>query len=176
VGGALDRVLTLLMDSLYSFPGLILAIAIAAVLGPGIGNIIVAIAVLYIPTYFRIVRGQTLSVKEQLYVEAAHSLGASRYSILRRYVFPNVIPSVVIIFSVNVADAILTEAGLSFLGLGLPPDTPDWGIDLARGQDYLRRAWWLITFPGLMVSLVTLAFSMLGESLSEILNPRLAEL
>lgn len=176
VGGTLDRILTLIMDSLYSFPGLILAIAIAAVLGPGIGNIIVAIAVLYVPTYFRIVRGQVLSVKQELYVEAARSLGAKSSTILLRYIFPNVIPSVVIIFSVNVADAILTEAGLSFLGLGLPPDTPDWGIDLARGQDYLRRAWWLITFPGLMVTLVTLAFSMLGESLSEILNPRLSEL
>ncbi len=175
VGGWTDRVLTLVMDSLYSFPGLILAIAIAAVLGAGIGNIIVAISVLYIPTYFRIVRGQTLSVKEELYVEAARSLGASSTSLLWRYIFPNVIPSVVIIFSVNVADAILTEAGLSFLGFGLPPDTPDWGIDLARGQDYIRRAWWLITVPGLMVSMVTLAFSMLGESLSEILNPRLAE-
>ncbi len=176
VGGWMDRVLTLLMDSLYSFPGLILAISIAAVLGAGIMNVIVAIAVLYVPTYFRIVRGQTLSVKEELYVEAARSLGAKPMTILWRYIFPNVIPSVVIIFSVNVADAILTEAGLSFLGLGLPPDTPDWGIDLARGQDHLRRAWWLITFPGMMVSLVTLAFSMLGESLSEILNPRLAQL
>jgi len=176
VGGWPDRVLTLLMDSLYSFPGLILAISIAAVLGPGIGNIIVAIAVLYVPTYFRIVRGQTLAVKQELYVEAARSLGAKAWSVLWEYIFPNVIPSVVIIFSVNVADAILTEAGLSFLGLGLPPDTPDWGIDLARGQDYLRRAWWLITFPGAMVSIVTLAFSMLGESLSEILNPRLSEL
>jgi peptide/nickel transport system permease protein len=175
IGGSGDRVLTLVMDSLYSFPGLILAIAITAVLGPGIGNIIVAIAVLYIPTYFRTVRGQTLAVKQELYVEAARSLGARPRTILFQYIFPNVIPSVVIIFSVNVADAILTEAGLSFLGLGLPPDTPDWGIDLARGQDYLRRAWWLITFPGLMVSLVTLAFSMFGESLAEILNPRLAE-
>ncbi len=176
VGGWLDRVLTLLMDSLYSFPGLILAIAIAAVLGAGIGNIIVAIAVLYVPTYFRIVRGQTLTVKEELYVEAARSLGATPFQIMKDYIFPNVIPSVVTIFSVNVADAILTEAGLSFLGLGLPPDTPDWGIDLARGQDYVRRAWWLITFPGMMVTLVTLSFSMLGESLSEILNPRLAKL
>jgi peptide/nickel transport system permease protein len=176
VGGSLDRVLTLIMDSLYAFPGLILAISIAAVLGAGIGNIIIAIAVLYVPTYFRIVRGQVLSVRQELYVEAAQSLGAKSRTILWRYIFPNVIPSVVIIFSVNVADAILTEAGLSFLGLGLPPDTPDWGIDLARGQDYLRRAWWLITFPGLMVTMVTLAFSMLGESLSEILNPRLAEL
>ena len=176
VGGTLDRVLTLLMDSLYSFPGLILAIAIAAVLGAGIGNIIVAIAVLYVPTYFRIVRGQTLTVKEELYVEAARSLGATAMMIMRDYIFPNVIPSVVTIFSVNVADAILTEAGLSFLGLGLPPDTPDWGIDLARGQDYVRRAWWLITFPGMMVTMVTLSFSMLGESLSEILNPRLAKM
>jgi peptide/nickel transport system permease protein len=176
IGGSLDRVLTLIMDALYSFPGLILAIAIAAVLGPGMGNIIIAIAVLYIPTYFRIVRGQVLSIREELYVDAARSLGAKPASILWRYIFPNVIPSIVIIFSVNVADAILTEAGLSFLGLGLPPDTPDWGIDLARGQDYLRRAWWLITFPGIMVTMVTLAFSMLGESLSEIMNPRLSEL
>jgi peptide/nickel transport system permease protein len=176
VGGPLDRILTLVMDSMYAFPSLILAISIAAVLGPGIGNTIVAVAVIYVPTYFRIVRGQVFSVKEELYVEAARSLGATSFEILRRYIFLNVIPSVVIIFSVNVADAILTEAALSFLGLGLPPDIPDWGIDLSRGQDYLRRAWWLITFPGVMVSLVTLAFSMLGESLSEILNPRLAEL
>ena len=176
IGGPIDRVLTLVMDSLYTFPGLILAIAIAAVLGAGIGNIIVAIAVLYIPTYFRIVRGQTLTVKNELYIEAARSLGTKPLTILTKYIFPNVLPSVVIIFSVNVADAILTEAGLSFIGLGLPPDTPDWGIDLARGQDYLRRAWWLITFPGAMVSMVTLAFSMLGESLSEILNPRLSDL
>ena len=176
IGGTFDRILTLFMDSLYTFPGLILAIAIASVLGAGIGNIIVAIAVLYIPTYFRIVRGQTLSVKNELYVEAARSLGTKPSEILLKYIFPNVLPSVVIIFSVNVADAILTEAGLSFIGLGLPPDTPDWGIDLARGQDYLRRAWWLITFPGVMVTIVTLSFSMLGESLSEILNPKLAEL
>jgi peptide/nickel transport system permease protein len=174
-GGPFDRGLTLVMDSLYSFPGLILAIAIAAVLGAGIGNIIVSIAVLYVPTYFRIVRGQTLTVKKELYVDAARSLGTSWWKILTKYIFPNVIPSVVIIFSVNVGDAILTEAGLSFLGFGLPPDTPDWGIDLARGQDYVRRAWWLITYPGLMVTLVTLSFSMLGESLSEILNPRLTE-
>jgi peptide/nickel transport system permease protein len=173
--GRLERGLTLVMDSLYSFPGLILAIAIAAVLGPGIFNVILAIATLYVPTYYRITRGQTLAVKEALYVDAARSLGASPFSILVRYIFPNVIPSLVVIFSVNVADAILTEAGLAFLGLGLPPDTPDWGIDLAHGQDFMRQAWWLITFPGVMITLVTLAFSMLGESLSEILNPRLSE-
>lgn len=172
-GGKFDRVLTLIMDSLYAFPGLILAIAIAAVLGPSIVNVIVAIAVLYIPTYYRIVRGQTLSTKQGLHVEAAVSIGARRSSIMRRYIFPLVIPSVAIIFSVNIADAILTGAALSFLGLGLPPTTPDWGIDLARGQEFIQRAWWLITFPGIAVMLIVLAFTMLGEGLMEIFNPKL---
>lgn len=175
IGGWVDRTLTLVMDSVYAFPGLILAIAIAAVLGPSVLNIILVLGFVYIPTYFRIVRGQTLSIKEQLYVEAARSLGASRWSILWRYIFPNVIPSVGIILSVNVADAILTGAGLSFLGLGLPPDKVDWGIDVARGQPYIRQAWWLITAPGTMIMLVTLAFTMMGESLAEIFNPKLAE-
>ena len=172
-GGKFDRGLTLIMDSLYAFPGLILAIAIAAVLGPSIVNVIVAIAVLYIPTYYRIVRGQTLSTKQGLHVEAARSIGATKTSIMRSYIFPLVIPSVAIIFSVNIADAILTGAALSFLGLGLPPTTPDWGIDLARGQEFIQRAWWLITFPGIAVMLVVLAFTMLGEGLMEIFNPKL---
>jgi peptide/nickel transport system permease protein len=174
-GGMLDRGLSVIMDSLYAFPGLILAISITAVLGPSVLNVIVAIAVLYIPTYYRIVRGQTLSVKEELYIEAARSIGATSTSILRRYIYPNVIPSVAIIFSVNVADAILTGAGLSFLGLGLPPNTADWGIDLARGQGFIQTAWWLITFPGVAIMLVVLAFTMMGEGLMEIFNPKLRE-
>ncbi len=175
IGGPFDRLLSLVMDSLYAFPGLILAIAITAVLGPSVLNVIVAIAVLYIPTYYRIVRGQTLSVKEEIYVEAAKSIGARSVEILRQYIFPNVIPSVAIIFSVNVADAILTGAGLSFLGLGLPPTIADWGIDLARGQRFIQTAWWMITFPGLAIMLVVLAFSMMGEGLTEIFNPKLRE-
>lgn len=175
VGGSLDRTLSLVMDSLYAFPGLILAIAITAVLGPSVFNIIVAIAVVYIPTYYRIVRGQTFSVKEEIYVEAAQSLGARSLEILRRYIFPNVIPSVAIIFSVNVADAILTGAGLSFLGLGLPPTIADWGIDVARGQRFIQSAWWLITFPGVAIMLVVLAFTLMGEGLMEIFNPKLRE-
>jgi peptide/nickel transport system permease protein len=172
-GGTFDRLLSLLMDSLYAFPGLILAIAITAVLGPSVFNIIIAISVLYIPTYYRIVRGQTLSVKEEVYIEAAKSIGARSLEILRLYVFPNVIPSVAIIFSVNVADAILTGAGLSFLGLGLPPTIADWGIDVARGQRFIQTAWWMITYPGLAILLVVLTFSMLGEGLTEIFNPKL---
>ncbi|MCJ7695480.1 MAG: ABC transporter permease [Anaerolineaceae bacterium] len=175
IGGKFERILSLFMDSLYAFPGLILAIAITAVLGPSVLNIIVAISVLYIPTYYRIVRGQTLSVKEEVYVEAAQSIGARKRDILIRYIFPNVIPSVAIIFSVNVADAILTGAGLSFLGLGLPPTIADWGIDLARGQRFIQTAWWLITFPGFTIMLVVLAFTLMGEGLMEIFNPKLRE-
>jgi peptide/nickel transport system permease protein len=175
IGGVPDRLMSLLMDSMYAFPGLILAIAITAVLGPSVFNVIVAIAVLYIPTYYRIVRGQTLSVKEEVYVEAARSIGARSREILQRYIFPNVIPSVAIIFSVNVADAILTGAGLSFLGLGLPPTIADWGIDLARGQRFIQTAWWMITFPGLTILLVVLAFTLMGEGLTEVFNPKLRE-
>ncbi len=175
-GGLFDRVLCLVMDSVYSFPGLILAIAMAALLGPGVLNIAVAIAVIYVPVYFRLVRSKVLSVKEEVYVEAARSLGAKALTILGLYVFPNVIPSIVVIFSVNVADSILTEAGLSFLGLGLPPPTPDWGFDLSAGKRFVPSGyWWIITFPGMMIALLTLGFSMLGEGLNEILNPRLTE-
>jgi peptide/nickel transport system permease protein len=167
--------MSLLMDSMYAFPGLILAIAITAVLGPSVINVIAAISVLYVPTYYRIVRGQTLSVKEDVYVEAARSIGARAREILARYIFPNVIPSVAIIYSVNVADAILTGAGLSFLGLGLPPTIADWGIDLARGQRFMQTAWWMITFPGLTILLTVLAFTLMGEGLTEIFNPKLRE-
>ena len=176
VSGFLDRVISLIMDSLYSFPGLLLAIAMVAMLGPGLINVAIAVSVIYVPTFFRVVRGQVLSIKEELYIEAAQSLGAKPLSILTRYIFPNVIPSVVVVFSLNVADAILTEAGLSFIGLGLPPDIPDWGYDLSKGHSYLVAGnWWMITFPGIMITLVAVGFSLLGEGLSEILNPRLVK-
>jgi peptide/nickel transport system permease protein len=176
VSGPFDRVISLVMDSVYSFPGLLLAIAMATMLGPGLLNVAVAISVIYIPTFFRVVRGQVLSIKEQLFIEAARSLGAKSFSILTRYIFPNVIPSVVVVFSLNIADAILTEAGLSFIGLGLPPDIPDWGYDLSKGHSFLVAGhWWMITLPGVMITTVAMGFSLLGEGLSEILNPRLVK-
>ena len=175
-GGIFDRVLSLIMDSIYSFPGLILAIAFAAMLGPGVINITLAVAVIYIPTYFRLVRGQTLSIKEELYVEAARAIGASGPTILWKYIFPNVIATTVVVYTLNIADAIMIEAALTYLGLGLPPDIVDWGMDLAMGKKFLPSGqWWLITFPGAMVSILALGFTMLGEGLAEILNPRLLE-
>lgn len=175
-GGVFDRILSLIMDSVYSFPGLILAIAFAAMLRPGVINITMAVAVIYIPTYFRLVRGQTLSIKEELYVEAARAIGASGKTILWKYIFPNVIATTVVVFTLNVADAIMIEAALTYLGLGLPPSIVDWGMDLSMGKRFLPSGqWWLITFPGAMISILAIGFTMLGEGLAEILNPRLLE-
>ena len=175
-GGTFDKVLSLIMDSVYSFPGLILAIALAAMLEPGIISITFAVAVIYIPTYFRLVRGQTLTIKEELYVEAAKAIGAPGITILGKYIFPNVIATTAVVFTMNVADAIMIEAALTYLGLGLPPSVVDWGMDLAMGKKFLPSGqWWLITFPGAMISLLAVGFTMLGEGLAEILNPRLLE-
>lgn len=172
-GGKLDRVLSMLMDSMYAFPGLILAIAIAAVLGPSVFNAVVAISVVYVPTYFRMIRGQTLSLKSLLFVEAARAVGSTDARIMRKYIFPNLIPTLVVVFSLSVADAILTEAGLSFLGFIVSAPTPDWGFELASGRPYLPAGyWWMITFPGLMVMLLSLGFALVGEGLSEIYAPR----
>jgi peptide/nickel transport system permease protein len=164
---------SMLMDSMYAFPGLILAIAIAAVLEPSVFNAVVAISVVYVPTYFRMIRGQTLSIKSLLFVEAAKASGASDWRIMRKYIFPNLIPTLVVVFSLSVADAILTEAGLSFLGFIVSAPTPDWGFELASGRPYLPAGyWWMITFPGLMVMLLSLGFALVGEGLSEIYAPR----
>ena len=127
----LDKISSLVMDSIYAFPGLVLAIAISAMLGPGVINMALAIAVVYIPSYFRVVRSQVLTVKELTYVEAARALGAKSRRILMRYVLPNLLPSVVVVVTLNFADAILTAAGLTFLGLGVPVSTADWGWDLS---------------------------------------------
>jgi peptide/nickel transport system permease protein len=176
IGGMLDRVTCLVMDSVYAFPGLILAIAIAATLGRGVINMALSIAVVYVPSYFRVIRSQVLSIKEMPYVEAAKSIGAKNHIILFKYILPNVIPSIVVVATVNFADAILTAAGLTFIGLGVEVDIPDWGWDLANGRRLLPSGvWWVITFPGIFIILLALGFTLMGEGLSELLNPKLSE-
>ncbi|MEM1551339.1 MAG: ABC transporter permease [Candidatus Bathyarchaeia archaeon] len=176
MGGMLDRGVCLVMDSIYAFPGLILAIAIAAMIGRGVVNMALSIAVVYIPSYFRVVRSQVLSIKEMPYVEAARSIGAKSSTILFKYILPNVVPSIVVVATVNFADAILTAAGLTFVGLGVELDVADWGWDLANGRKLLPSgAWWVITFPGIFIILLALGFTLMGEGLSEILNPKLGE-
>lgn len=172
-GGTLDRVLSLIMDALYSFPALILAITIVAMLGPGVINMVAAIAIVYIPTYFRVARGQTLKVREEAYVEAAQALGARTPRMLRFHIAPNTLTAIMAIVSFNIADAILTEAGLAFLGFGLPPPTPDWGFDIQNGQAFLQSGyWWLITFPGIAIVITSLGFNLLGEGIGEALGPQ----
>jgi|Deesub1362A_J573_1020465.scaffolds.fasta_scaffold01735_9 peptide/nickel transport system permease protein len=171
-GGKLDRAISMIMDSMYAFPSLILAIAIAAVLGPSVVNAVVAISVVYVPTYFRMVRGQTLSLKSRLFVEAARAAGAGNTRIMSRYIFPNLVTTAIVVFSLSIADAILTEAGLSFLGFIVTAPTPDWGFDLSSGRPYLPSGyWWMITFPGFMVMLLALGFALIGEGLSEVYAP-----
>lgn len=170
-GGSVDRVLSVIMDSVYAFPGLILAIAVAAMLGPGILNTVISISVVYIPTYFRMVRGHVLSVKGRLFVEAAKALGASDWTIMVKYVLPNVLVTIPVVFSMNVADAVLTEAALSFLGLGVPAPTPDWGFDLKNGQrNLLSGYWWPALWPGFFITLLALGFSLVGEGLNELVG------
>ena len=169
-----DSPLSLLMDSLYAFPGLVLAIAIAAVLGRGVVNLSIAIAVVYIPTYFRVVRSQVLSMKELPFVEAVKVEGGGTLNVLFRQIFPNVLASVAVIASINVADAVITEAGLTYIGLGVNAALPDWGFDIYYGyQSLLAGAWWTVLFPGLMVVLLAGGFTFIGEGLSEVLNPKL---
>jgi peptide/nickel transport system permease protein len=175
-GGIIDRFFCLIMDSIYAFPGLVLAIAIAAMLGRGVTNMALSIAVVYVPSYFRVIRSQVLSIKEMPYVEAANAAGAKGRTILSSYVFPNVVPSIVVIATVNFADAILTAAGLTFIGLGVAVDVPDWGWDLTNGRRLLSSGtWWVITFPGIMIILLALGFTLMSEGLSELSNPRLEQ-
>jgi peptide/nickel transport system permease protein len=175
-GGVIDRFVSLIMDSVYAFPGLILAIAIALVLGRGVINMALSIAVVYVPSYFRVIRSQVLSIKEMPYVEAANAAGARKRTVLSRYILPNVVPSIAVVATVNFADAILTAAGLTFIGMGVPVNVPDWGWDLTNGRRLLPSgAWWVITFPGVMIILLALGFTLMGEGLSELLSPRLEQ-
>jgi peptide/nickel transport system permease protein len=177
VGGKLDRGLVLINDALFAFPYLLLAIVIAFLLsdkiGQGIITAAVAITVVYIPQYFRVVRNHVLSVREEPYVEAARALGAKRRTIIRRYVFSNVIQNVPVIATLNAADAILTLAALGFLGYGIQPtQAAEWGYDINRAIDDAGAGiWWTGLWPGLAIVLLVTGFTLVGEGLNDVLNP-----
>jgi peptide/nickel transport system permease protein len=174
LGGRLDRVLLFLMDTIYTLPGLLLSVTLAFVVGRGILNAAIAISIAYIPQYYRVVRNHTVSVKTELFIEAAQAMGASTWTVLSRYLFFNVIQSVPVLFTLNAADAILTLGGLGFLGLGLPEEVPEWGHDLRQALEALPTGiWWTTLFPGLTMTLMVVGLSLLGEGLNEFVNPRL---
>jgi peptide/nickel transport system permease protein len=176
-GGRLDRVLVLIMDSLFAFPYLLLAIVVAFLLsdkmGRGVLTAAVAISVVYIPQYFRVVRNHVISVREESYVEAARALGAKPRTVISRYVVQNVIQNVPVIATLNAADAILTLAALGFLGYGIQPtDAAEWGYDLQRAiADAGAGIWWTGLFPGLAIVALVTGLTLLGEGLNDVLNP-----
>lgn len=173
LGGGLDRVLLFLMDTIYTLPGLLLSITLAFVVGRGILNAAIAISISYIPQYYRVVRNHTVSVKTELFIEAAQAMGASNWRVISRYLFFNVIQSVPVLFTLNAADAILTLGSLGFLGQGLPPRVPEWGHDLRQALQALPTGiWWTAFFPGMALTLLVIGLSLFGEGLSEFINPR----
>jgi peptide/nickel transport system permease protein len=173
-GGRIDNILMRGMDALLAFPTLVLALAITAALGPGLRNAMIAIGIVYTPLFARLARGQVLSVREREFVEAARTLGAGHVRIMLSHILPNVVAPLVVQVSLSIALAILAEATLSFLGLGVQPPQPSWGSMVSRGKDYLDLAPWLAFAPGGAILLAVLGFNFLGDAVRDALDPRLA--
>ena len=172
-GGWLDALLTLVMDVLFAFPAILLAIAIIAMLGSSLPNVMLAIGIVTTPTFMRVVRGSTLSLTRMTFVEAAISLGAPTLRVLARHIFPNLTAPLIVLASLNFAFAVLTEASLSFLGLGNKPPSPSWGSMVSSSYGFLEQDPWPTLFPGLAIALAVLGFNLLGDGLRDALDPRL---
>jgi peptide/nickel transport system permease protein len=172
-GGGVDQVTMRVIDVLLAFPWLLLAIGIMAILGPGIQNVVIAVAIVYVPAFARIVRGSVLSIKEKEYVEAARAMGQPNTQIIIRHVLANAWAPIIVLATLSIGQAIIYAAGLSFIGLGTQPPDPDWGVMLTSGREYLRDAPWLGFFPGLAILITVLAFNLFGDGLRDALDPRL---
>jgi peptide/nickel transport system permease protein len=170
-GGAFDFVSQRLLEMMMTFPGLILALGVIAILGPGLENVLLALAVGGVPYYARLVRGQVLSLRAHDYVEAARVLGAGHTRILLRHILPGTASPLIVVASLDLANNILAVSGLSFIGLGAAPATPEWGAMLAAGRVYMRQHWWLTTFPGLAIVAAVLGLNLLGDGLRDVLDP-----
>lgn len=172
-GGWVDSIIMRVMDVIFAFPAILLAIAIVALLGPSTQNVMIAIGIIYIPIFARIVRGSTLELRVQDYIEAAHASGAKAGRILWRHIFPGLLGPLTVQISLALADAILAEAALSFLGLGTQPPTPTWGSMLSFGREFIREAWWFSFFPGLVIFITVLSLNLVGDGWRDALDPRL---
>ncbi|MCP5488965.1 MAG: ABC transporter permease [Verrucomicrobia bacterium] len=172
VGGWIDQVVSRCVDVLFSIPDILLALAIMAALGPTLNHLVLAIGIVYTPIFARIARGAVLDLRHADYIEAARSIGSSPAAILYRHVLPGILGPLVVQTTLSFAFAILTEAALSFLGLGVEPDQPSWGILLNQGKDLMERAWWIAVFPGLAITLTVFCFNLVGDGLRDALDPR----
>ncbi len=172
-GGGIDAVLSRFVDAMLAFPSILLALVIIAALGPNLRNVMIAVGIGTVPLYARLVRGSVLSVKRLAYVEAARVVGNSHTRIMIRHVLANAYAPIVVLSTLQVGNAILVGSGLSFLGLGAQPPTPEWGLMSAEGRDVLRRAWWISTFPGMAILSVVIACNLVGDGLRSALDPRM---
>ena len=172
-GGALDAVIMRCVDLLLAFPGILLALAIVAILGASLLNLMIAVGIASIPDYVRITRGTVLTIKEREFVLAARTIGARNAALLLRHILPNVLGPLIVLATLGMASAIITGSALSFLGLGIKPPTPEWGNMLSEGREFLQRAWWVAFFPGLAIMLTVFAINLLGDGLRDALDPRM---
>lgn len=172
-GGFIDSLIMRLCDVLLAFPGILLAIGIVAVLGPGIENVVYAVAIFSIPVFARLVRGSTLSLKQAVYVDAARAIGVRDRMLMLRHILPGTLPSVIVYLSMRIGTSILTAASLSFIGLGAQPPSPEWGAMLADGRSYIGVASHVTFYPGLAIFITVLAFNLLGDGLRDALDPKL---
>jgi glutathione transport system permease protein len=171
-GGWLDRLIMRSSDVMFAFPDILLAIAIVAILGPGLTNVVIAVSIFSVPSFARLVRGSTLEAKETLFVEAAKSMGASHVRIMFLHILPETLGSLIVFISMRVGTAILAASSLSFLGLGASPETPDWGAMLSLGRDYLGTSTHVVLMPGIAIFLTVLAFNLVGDGLRDVLDPK----
>lgn len=174
-GGLLDSIIMRICDVLFAFPGIILAIAIVAILGSVLYNVVIAVAVFSTPTFARLVRSTTLSYKNSVFVQAARNLGASDARILFQHILPAAIPNIIVQYTMSIGNSILTASSLSFLGLGAKPPTPEWGLLLSNGRNYMMSSWHITLFPGIAIFLTVLAFNLLGDGLRDALDPKLSD-
>lgn len=174
-GGFVDSVIMRFVDILFAFPGLILAIVIAGLLGPSSRNAMIAIGIVYAPAFARVVRGSVLSVQNELYIEAAHVAGATSTRVINRHILPNIVAPLIVLVTVYLSSAVLAEAGLSFLGLGTQPPEPSWGGMLNAARTFMEINPWMAIAPGLAIMFVVLGLNFLGDGLRDVLDPRLRE-
>jgi len=172
LGGAGDEILMRLADVFLAFPRLILAIAFAAALGPGVENAIIAIAIAHWPSYARLARAETLNVKNNDYIQAMRVLGAGKMTIMAGHILPLTLSSIIVRMSLDMGTIILTAAGLGFLGLGAQPPMPEWGLMVSDGRQFLVDQWWVSTLPGLAILVVVMGFNLLGDGIRDVLDPR----
>jgi len=173
MGGVVDNVIMRFMDALIAFPRLILALAIVAVLSPGVTNVMIAVGIGSMPVYARLMRSQALAIRENQYIEAAHSLGVPSMRVMYRHILPNAVSPIIVQATLGLGYAVLAEASLSFLGVGVQPPTATWGSILNQGAPLLEQAWWVAFFPGLAIFFFVLFLNLAGDALRDILDPRL---